>query len=502
VDEISADHINADDSDYISTTTGTTIEFLLDGLTDPGDNTNHILRFRCKSEGSKGAERCDVALVDATFGVIASTNNNSASRGAFDIFQLAIADTDAANITSYSNLSVHITATVAAGESVQISWVELEVPASASTAPFVTTIAEAGVTDIQATVGGNVTSDGNDTLTEVGVYYSTSAGFTPPGEGTRLIDPDPPQPVVGNFTLDLTGLLAGTTYYYQAFAANGIGETIADLPQEQFTTKDTPVMLATPTVTIDSPTSATLGGTMTSNGFDPTGVSDCGIEWGDTSGGPYTQVSAGVCTENNAFFAPQLVDLTTGQDYFFRSYATNSVDTGYSNERSFRPVDTPSVTGTIDDLLTTETTAVLGGDITDTGGDTVTAVGIIWDTDSDPISNDNGADVTMVVPDPVSDPFSQTVTGLPAGTPLWFVAYASNGAGVGYSAVVPFTTDPGAPTMDPTPTVTDVDVDRATLGGKMTSDGGGAISDCGVEYRPSRRACVLKMWPSRRRSPA
>ena len=36
--------------------------------------------------------------------------------------------------------------------------------------------------------------------------------------------------------------------------------------------------------------------------------------------------------------------------------------------------------------------------------------------------------------------------------------------------------------MDPVPTSTIVAADEASLGGTMTSDGGGTISDCGVQY--------------------
>ncbi|HEY5643781.1 MAG TPA: hypothetical protein VIS31_13010 [Woeseiaceae bacterium] len=466
--------VTANNNDYINSGNGlnSTVIMTLSGVSDPGgaNQNDHILRFHCRSLGSGGPERCNVAVYDGGTQIF-DTGNNSANRDAFALYEFTIPDASA--ITNYSNLTVQITSTSLGGsESVQVSWVELQVPGVSATAPLVTTIAATGRTQSQATLGGNVSSDGNSSLTGVGVYYSTTSGFTPPGQGTQL--PMAIQPVPGNFTGNLTDLPSGTTYYYRAYATNAIGERIAT-NEVSFTTKDFPVMVATPTVTIDSPTSATLGGEMTSNGFDAGGVTDCGVEWGTAPGGPYTQVSAGICTENNAFFAPQLTGLTTGQDYYFRSYAINSVGTGYSSERNFKPVDTPSVTGTVDLPSITDATALLGGDITDTGGDTVTAVGIIWDFDIDPVNG--GVNVPMTV----NDPFSQTVTGLPAGTDLWFVAYASNGAGPGYSTPVPFTTAIGAPTMNPTPTVTGIDVDRATLGGTMTSDGGGSPS-CGVEW--------------------
>jgi hypothetical protein len=467
-----------DNNDYIDSgaNNSSTISLGLSGVTDPGTYANnHILRYACQSTGgTKGAERCDATVLSNGAPIAGgSTNNQAASRDAYAVVTLTILD---ATGIDYQNLSVELTSNVGAGESIHISWVEFEVPAAANSAPSVTTSAATVLSNSEATVGGNVSSDGNDPLTEVGVYYSTTSGFTPPGQGTKFqITPVPSVPP-GDFSGNLPGLSAGTTYYYRAYAINGIGGTY-ETNQESFTTKDFPVMLATPTVTIESPTSATLGGTMTSDGFDTAGMVDCGVEWSETPGEPYEfSQSVGICTENNGF-TTLVIDLTTGQDYYFRSYATNSVGTGYSNERQFRPVDKPSVTATIDVPSITDSSAFLGGDITNTGGDPVTAVGIIWDTDSDPING--GTDVPMTV----ADPFSQTVTGLPAGTPLWFVAYAANSAGPGYSdPATAFTTDPGVPTMDPTPSVTNVDVDSATLGGTMTSDGGGTISDCGVEW--------------------
>jgi hypothetical protein len=464
-----------DNGDYIDSGNGnnTTIDLSLSAVNDPGgaDLNDHILRYYCQSSGNGGPERCNAILYDGGTEIF-NTGNVSANRGSFALQSFTIPD--ASGISNYANLRVELTSSNLGGnESVQVSWVELEVPGSSTSTPSVTTIAATGRTDSQATLGGNVSSDGGDALIDVGVWYSTSSGFIPPGQGTQL--PMTIQPVPGDFTGDLTSLPAGTTYYYLAYAENSIGVEYAT-NEVSFTTKDLPELLATPTAIIDSPTSATLGGTVTADGFDT--ISDCGVTWGTISGaGPYTDsASAASCTVGNPFTIDtnSVGPLVTGTTYYFRSYAINSVGTVYSaNEGSFKPVDTPSVTATVDTPSITDTTALLGGDITDTGGDTVTAVGIIWDTDSDPINIDNGMDVSMTV----ADPFSQVVTDLPAGTNLWFVAYATNGAGRGYSAVVPFTTDPGAPTMDPTPTVTSVVVDGATLGGTMTSDGGGTISD-------------------------
>ena len=72
-----------------------------------------------------------------------------------------------------------------------------------------------------ATLGGSIgTSIGSD-VNERGVYFSLTAGFTPPGQGTKVSETGTFG--TGPFSLPVTGLLAGTTYYYRAFAANDEG---------------------------------------------------------------------------------------------------------------------------------------------------------------------------------------------------------------------------------------------------------------------------------------
>ena len=83
--------------------------------------------------------------------------------------------------------------------------------------PTVTTTTATSITSNSAVCGGNVTSDGGYTVIQRGVCYSTtpnpttSGMHTTDGSGT------------GSFVSNLTGLTAGTTYYYRAYATNATG---------------------------------------------------------------------------------------------------------------------------------------------------------------------------------------------------------------------------------------------------------------------------------------
>ena len=94
----------------------------------------------------------------------------------------------------------------------------------------VTTAAASEITSNSATCGGNVTYDGNTTVTARGVCWSTSQNptvadaHTEDGSGT------------GAFTSSITGLTPNTTYYVRAYATNSVGTSYGE--EVSFTTTD------------------------------------------------------------------------------------------------------------------------------------------------------------------------------------------------------------------------------------------------------------------------
>ena len=98
---------------------------------------------------------------------------------------------------------------------------------AASSLPTLTTTTVSSITDTKAVSGGNITN-GGDTVIFRGVCWSTSPNPTiadyslANGNGT------------GSFTVNLTGLKGGTTYYVRAYAINSAGTSYGN--EVSFTT--------------------------------------------------------------------------------------------------------------------------------------------------------------------------------------------------------------------------------------------------------------------------
>lgn len=99
--------------------------------------------------------------------------------------------------------------------------------------PSLTTLEISNITNNTAVSGGNITSDNGSTVTARGVVWGTTESptiadnKTTDGTGT------------GNFTSDIQGLTANTTYYLRAYATNASGTNYGN--QISFTTTNVPV---------------------------------------------------------------------------------------------------------------------------------------------------------------------------------------------------------------------------------------------------------------------
>ena len=101
-----------------------------------------------------------------------------------------------------------------------------------STIATVTTSAVSQITETTAVAGGNVTADGNASVTERGVCIATISN--PTVANTKITAGNG----VGAFTCELTGLQEGMKYYVRAYAVNSMGTAYGE--EKEFTTSTKP----------------------------------------------------------------------------------------------------------------------------------------------------------------------------------------------------------------------------------------------------------------------
>ncbi len=140
----------------------------------------------------------------------------------------------------------------------------------------------------------------------------------------------------------MTGLPAGTTIYFQAFATNTSGTGYS--AQASFTTPaiTAPTVTTTAVSNITS-TSADSGGNVTSNGGAV--VRARGACW-STSPNPRRTDNKTNDGTGIGSFTSNLTGLMENTTYYIRAYATNAAGTGYGNEVSFTTL-AESITVTI-----------------------------------------------------------------------------------------------------------------------------------------------------------
>ena len=286
-------------------------------------------------------------------------------------------------------------------------------------------------------------------------------------------------------SMESTGfiLYLGNQLIYTGYA-NGYHEsTILDHPVSDsvYLFSMVPLTIAVvPTLTTASTayisqTTATSGGTVTSDGG--ASVTARGVCWSTTPtptiSGSHTSDGIGLGT-----FVSSITGLDPNTQFFVRAYATNSVGTAYGNELSFYTLPNPE----IPTLNTTEltnisaTTATGGGNITSSLGAAVTAKGVCWNTSpgatiSNNFTNDGGGNGSFV----------SNLTGLSPNTLYYVRAYATNIAGTGYGNEVIFTTlpNPIIPTVS-TSNISNILQTTAAGGGNVTFYGYANVSARGV----------------------
>ena len=207
--------------------------------------------------------------------------------------------------------------------------------------------------------------------------------------------------------------------------------------------KTAPIPTATQSFTTDYQTTLTEpAGTLTQYADFNTGVSASLVK------GPH-YASAFVLHADGSFsYTPEPGYISAGVDpetgkptdtFTYKLVSPNGTSTNAQVRINVSPPMPPTVANPTYANVTT-TSATLGGTVTDNGGATVTAVGIVYapaSVDSNPQIGDG---VSFVSPAAVGGVFTVGVSNLLPNTTYSYVAYATNSMGIGYSTVDSFTT--------------------------------------------------------------
>ena len=311
----------------------------------------------------------------------------------------------------------------------------------------VTTGAASAITSISATLAGTVTSAGCSAITAYGVEYSTVNGFAN-GTGTAVASTNL---AGGNYTSNVTGLAAGTVYYYHAYATNSGGTAYG--AQGTFTT-------ATPALTAGTLTAfgnVCLNTTAGPNSFTLTGtnLTTANVTVGALAGFTYATTAAGTYTTTLSLTQPggtysQTVFVkftpTAVQSYNGNIPAGGGGAATVNVAASGAGVNTTATVTTGAATAITQTTATLAGTIPATGCSAITAYGIEYSTTA---GFANGTGTAVPSSNLTGTGFSSPVTGLAVSTVYYYHAYATNSGGTVYGVQQSFTTAAAVLTATP-----------------------------------------------------
>lgn len=132
----------------------------------------------------------------------------------------------------------------------------------------------------------------------------------------------------------------------------------------------------------------------------------------------------------------------------------------------------------------TDTAIICGGNITNDGGEPVTARGVCWSISANPTildsKTENGKGIGL---------FTSLIKGLQAATNYYVRAYAVNTVGTAYGEVESFISNKTVPTLS-TMLVSDITATTATSGGTIISDGGSLITVSGICWSTKKNPTV------------
>ncbi len=193
---------------------------------------------------------------------------------------------------------------------------------SVATAPSVLTSDAQPVNATTFSLEGNLISNGNSEIFELGFYYGTNPNLTTSNSefiSTAIIES-------GSFSEEISGLLPNTQYYFRSFAQNIVGQTLGNVMS--FSTGAL-VMTEEPTEILT--TSVLLKG-ISSN----TGLNTVGFVYGTTQNPTINNGNSSVLINGTSPYQIQISGLTSNTTYYVRSYLNLQGNISYGEQKQFK----------------------------------------------------------------------------------------------------------------------------------------------------------------------
>jgi uncharacterized protein (TIGR02145 family) len=278
--------------------------------------------------------------------------------------------------------------------------------------------------------GGNVISDGNMPVRSRGVCWSTNQ--SPTILDTRTQDGTGTGTFESTITLPFSPL---TTYYVRAYATNDVGTAYGG--QNSFTAPCVRIPEEEIHLVLYSPSNGATGESLNTTlkwRFGTNGSGFCDVYLGTSS----NQLNR-IAEDNNSKMIT-LNGLILGTTYYWRVIAKdiyapcNNDTSSIYHFTTINALIAPSV-ATLSDTSFTSTTASVGGNVTNDGGNVVSEYGIFWGPNTDPELTGTKLKVGSGM-----GTFSTVITSLNPSSTYYVRAYATNVTGTGYGSQIRFHT--------------------------------------------------------------
>ena len=292
--------------------------------------------------------------------------------------------------------------------------------------PEVKTLEVKKITDCAAHIYAEVVDDCGKKIEERGFVWA-EGDTNPTHTSSRKSVPGQ----TGEFDAQIDGLKPNTLYSVRAFAENSeglaYGETI------HFTTAVALPVVITESVYDVTSSSARVRAKVSDDGGET--VSGFGVLMAASSDIDPDKAQKFPASGSSSSFSVDITGLARKTKYYVQAYVTNSAGTAYGNVLELETLAELPVVSTASVTDITDIGAKSGGEITDDGGDKITARGVVWGRTFEPvIENDaRSEDGTG------TGKYTSAITGLSYETKYYVRAYAVNSAGTAYGEAVQFT---------------------------------------------------------------